>query len=318
MLVPAAGCNVVFCASRDQKLEDQIFDVAGRLRAGLVKENMLTSKTQRNGVDIYYPRKSKFPSGGLPICRIVKAQINAPLDEVSAMWFNQDSRIDWDTSVTDCQILKEENSETCVTYFEGRAGYVVPARDFAMTICRVPAGVVGINDYMSSAYVNVDAASLAPRATSWAVRGKMNSLLLLRPLNAGVTEVTYVVEVQPNGWLFSWFVDYFGNCLADPIVNMKKELEDDLEGEDATASVEEIARQRFKRHQLQKEEKNHTSIVKDVTADVEDLKKTVQILEARLADIRKSQRSEGLDLSALEKRVKSDISRLNKRINQGS
>jgi hypothetical protein len=192
------------------------------------------------------------------------------------------------------------------------------ALDFALTLCRVPAGVVGINDFMSSAFVNVDASSVAPHATSWAVRGKMNSVLLLKPLNAELTEVTYVVEVQPNGWLFTMFVDYFANCLADPIVNMKKELEHDLVGEDANASVEEIARQRFKRHQLQLQEKNHTSIVKDVTADVEALQSTLAILEARLADIRKSQRAEGLDLSALEKRVQADIARLKKRISQSS
>ena len=187
-----------------------------------------------------------------------------------------------------------------------------------MTICRVPAGVLGINDFMSSAYVNVDASDLAPPAATWAVRGKMNSVLLLKPLNAELTEVTYVVEVQPNGWLFSWFVDYFGNCLADPIVHLKQELEQDLVGEDASASVEEIARQRFKRHQLQQREKNHTSIIKDVTAEVEDLRKTLSILEARLGDIRKTQKAEGLDLSALEKRVQSDISRLKARINKNS
>lgn len=190
--------------------------------------------------------------------------------------------------------------------------------DFALTICRVPAGVVGINDFMSSAYVNVDASSIAPTATTWAVRGNMNSLLLLKPLNAGVTEVTYVVEAQANGWLFNFFVDYFGNCLADPIVNMKKELERDMVGEDANASVEEIARQRFKRHQAQLNEKHHTSIVKDVTADVEDLRRTLTILEARLSDIRKSQKAEGLDLSALESRVQSDISRLKSRISRSS
>lgn len=175
---------------------------------------------------------------------------------------------------------------------------------------------MGVNDFMSSAFVNVDASAIAPKATTWAVRGKMNSILLLKPLNAGVTEVTYVVEVQPNGWLFSFFVDYFGNCLADPIANMKKELEQDLVGEDANASVDEIARQRFKRHQAQLNEKNHTSIVKDVTADVEDLRNTLTILEARLADIRKSQKAEGMDLSALEKRVQSDIARLKARISR--
>lgn len=309
--------TVAVCGSRDKVLEDQIFDVAGRLRSGLSKDNLLVSKTERNGVSVYYPRKSKFPVG-LPICRIVKAQINAPVDEISAMWFNHDSRVDWDSSVVDTQVLKENDSETCVAYMEGKPGYIASARDFAITICRVPAGVVGINDFMSAAFVNVDAASLAPTATSWAVRGKMNSILLLKPLNAEVTEVTYVVEVQPNGWFFSWFVDYFGNRLADPIANMKKELERDLVVEDAEASVEEIARQRFKRHQAQMQEKNQTSIVKDVTADVEDLKKTLVILEARLQDIQKSQKAEDLDLSALEKRIQSDIVRLKRRIGQSS
>lgn len=187
-----------------------------------------------------------------------------------------------------------------------------------MTICRVPAGVLGINDFMSTAFVNVDASDIAPKATSWAVRGKMNSVLLLKPLNAGLTEVTYVVEVQPNGWLFSFFVDYFANFLADPVANMKKELEHDLVGEDANASVEEIARQRFKRHQAQLNEKNHASIVRDgVPADVEDMRRTLVVLEARLADIRKTQKA-GMDLSTLEKRVQADIARLKQRISQSS
>jgi hypothetical protein len=65
---------------------------------------------------------------------------------------------------------------------------------------------------------------------------------------------------------------------------------------------------------MQKEENKSATIVSDVTSSREDLERTLAILEAKLGDIQKTRRSEGLDLADLEKRVRGDIQKLRERI----
>lgn len=173
---------------------------------------------------------------------------------------------------------------------------------------------MGLRDFMSVAFINVDASAEVPK-TATAVRGKQNSILLLQPVNAETTDVTYVVEVQPNGWVPTVMAEFFGDNLIKTLRDLKVELEDMENLEEAGASVEEAARMRFKRHLAQQQDK-HSTIVTDVTSSLEDLKVARAALEKRLKDIQKSKSTDGLDLSALEGRVKRDIAQLTARISK--
>jgi hypothetical protein len=168
---------------------------------------------------------------------------------------------------------------------------------------------------MSVAFINVDASTVLPTSSS-AVRGKQNSILVLQPINAETTEVTYVVEIQANGWIPSFVAEFFADNLVSTLRSMKAELEAGENQEEASATIEEAARMRFKRHLAQKEGKQGTTIVNDVTSSVEDLKVAKAALEKKLQDIRKSKATDGLDLSELESRVKKDLSHISERIRQ--
>ena len=237
---------------------------------------------------------------------------------MSSLWQSQGARKNWDSNYCDdSQVVKEYNSETSLAYIRGRPGYVIPARDYAFHICRVPGGIVGLNDFMSVAFINVDAANAVPTCgTAWAVRGNMNSILLLRPVNAEITDVTYIVECSVNGWIFPFVAEYFADTIVKTLTNMKKELEADENSEEATASIEEAARLRFQRHLAQKEENKATTIVNDITSNPEDLQETLAILQRRLKEIQASKRTDGIDLSRLEDRVKKDIAHITHRLQQ--
>lgn len=189
------------------------------------------------------------------------------------------------------------------------------ARDFAFNICRVPGGMVGLRDFMSVAFINVDASTVVPPTAS-AVRAKHNSILVLQPINAETTEVTYVVEVQANGWIPSFVAEFFADNLVSTLRSMKAELEAAENNEEASATIEEAARLRFKRHLAQKEGKHSTTIINDVTSNVEDLRVAKAALEKKLQEIRKAKSTEGLDLSELENRVKKDLNQISERIRQ--
>ncbi|CAE7588073.1 unnamed protein product, partial [Symbiodinium microadriaticum] len=186
------------------------------------------------------------------------------------------------------------------------------ARDFAFHICRVPGGMVGLRDFMSVAFINVDASADLPQSPS-AVRGKQNSILLLQPVNAEVTDVTYVVEVQAGGWVPSFIAEYFGDNLVKTLRGMKVELEASVELEGAGASVEEVARIRFKRHLAQQEGNISATAMSDMTVNVDDLKAVRTAMEKKLKDI---QKAKSPDFAELEGRVKKDIAQISAQIRQ--
>jgi hypothetical protein len=305
----------VFCSKREKALDDKIFDVSNRLKIGLVENEKKCRARNKDGVQICHLANIRYGWKGYPLVRIANARIKAPIEEVSSCWFNQGARKKWDIGFCDeSQLLKEYDSETALAYIKGKTRYLFPSRDFAFHVCRVPGGLVGIQDYLAVAFINTDAAQDVP-ATSWSVRGNMNSILLLQPVNAQVTDVTYIVEYAVNGWVPSFLAEFVADNAANTLLQLKKDLEEE-ESSEQGVSIEEAARMRFRKHQMQKEENKSATIVNDVTSSRADLEKTVAILEAKLLDIQKTRRNEGLDLADLENRVKSDIQRIRERIKQ--
>jgi hypothetical protein len=309
-----AAQSSVFCSKREKALEDKIFEVSNRLKIGLI-ENEKKCRPPKDGVQICTLANIRYGWKGYPLVRIANARIKAPIEEVSSCWFNQGARKKWDTNFCDeSQLLKEYDNETALAYIRGKTRYLFPSRDFAFHVCRVPGGLVGIQNYLAVAFINTDAAQEVP-ATAWSVRGNMNSILLLQAVNAQVTDVTYIIEYAVNGWVPTFIAELAADNAANTLLQLKKDLEEE-ESSEQGVSIEEAARMRFRKHQMQKEEKKSATIVNDVTSSRADLEKTVAILEAKLLDIQKTRRNEGLDLGDLENRVKSDIKSIRERIKQ--
>jgi hypothetical protein len=63
----------------------------------------------------------------------------------------------------------------------------------------VPAGDLG-GSFGAQAFVQTNAANSLPE-NSGAVRGNINSIILLEPVDGYTTRVRYVCEIEPKGWL---------------------------------------------------------------------------------------------------------------------
>jgi hypothetical protein len=309
-----AGQSLASCSTkRDKDLEEKIFNVSNRLKIALLENEKKCRPRNKDGVQICTLANIRYGWKGYPLVRVAHARVQAPIEELSSCWFLQGARKSWDVDFCEeSQLVKEQDSETALAYIRGKTRYLFPSRDFAFHVCRVPGGLLGIQDYLTVAFVNTDASNEVP-ISAWSVRGNMNSILLLRPVNAQVTDVTYIVEYAVNGWVPTFLAEFAADNAVSTLLQLKKQVEAEESFEEGV-SIEEAARKRFQKHQMQKEENKSATIVSDVTSSREDLQRTLAILEAKLGDIQKARRSEGLDLADLEKRVKGDIQKLRERI----
>ncbi|KAG5179525.1 hypothetical protein JKP88DRAFT_224095 [Tribonema minus] len=165
---------------------------------------VLTRRTDLNGVTIYSVTNEAAHSkaGGLPVVRVAEAVIKAPVAEVAALWWHVQSRKDWDSVNTqDCQLVKALGTDERLVYLQGKPkrGGVISSRDFAYVMHRVPAQELGARTG-SALFIQTNTASEVP-ANSSSVRGDVNSLLLLEPLDATTTRARYAIEIDVKGWL---------------------------------------------------------------------------------------------------------------------
>ena len=88
----------------------------------------------------------------------------------------------------------------------------------------------------------------------------------------------------------------------------------------ADLSVEEAARRKFAKDQIRAAnresggDKNISLVDDGVLAQREDLLQAVVMLEKKLADVRRMESSDGLDLSELKARISADLSKAKKRL----
>lgn len=304
--------NVTVCSNdgtSNQKSE-KILSLAQRLKIG-IDDSQRKFLRDRNGVKIFYPKSTK--SFVLPIVRIGEVEINASVEIIAAQWEEFQNRKDWDESVADTQLINLDGKK--VAYIQQRAIFPIPSRDFSFSMHKLPGGVLGINDFRVIAFINVDDSNSIVQ--SWkAIRGKTNSILVLRPVGFNKTLVTQVIEVSPGGWIFNVF-GIADACAGDNVVNslsfLKKSIESTEEEESSQLSVEEAAQKRMQKNKAKKEQAE-LSIVEDVTVEKEDLLATVALLQRKLKELQATEVSQGMDLSALRKRVESDLKNTTERL----
>ena len=320
--VSALGVSSVIVFSDrkvDVRPEMKILNLAERIKATLpVYEEVLTrTATLKDSVEVFCPKMGKkLSTKEFPTCRYSRTEIHAPLEEVTRLYLDHEMRKHWDKDICDNSSVSRnlDDEKLSINYLLGRPGYVFPPRDFVFIMSKIPGGIVGLNDYRSVAIISIDAADSLPKS-SWAVRGNMNSVLILEPISAERTMATYFVEVNYQGWISSWMAEFSANNLATTLRNLKKELEGAVHAEDDSLSVEEAARLRFRRHQeYEAKRKVGDSIMDDVSASREDLQSVVSILEKRLRELRASESKDGLDLAELKRRVEKDLLKAKERL----
>jgi hypothetical protein len=81
----------------------------------------------------------------------------------------------------------------------GKPKPFISPRDFCFTSCRIPASLAR-HPFQAQVFVQIDSAQDVP-ADAQCVRGNTYSVIVLTPLSAERTKVTYIVDMAVNGWI---------------------------------------------------------------------------------------------------------------------
>ena len=254
----------------------------------------------------------KFSSTGLPVARIASVEIKGDVKSVAAMWSNAQARQQWDQTAASTSAAISAKDGIQYNVFRGKQGWLIPAREFVYTCVALPPAVVGLNSINSMVVFQKDAHDKLPQGAGGAVRGEMNSLLVLEPVGHHKTKATLLVECDPKGlsWLLgSGTVDFLaGDGIVKPLWWLKVAVEEGLD--DDSLSIEAAAQKRFLRKQNAERELGATIVDPGSTeSSEEDLQETIRILEDRLRAIARDERETGLNLSDLKTRVKNDLAK---------
>lgn len=310
---------VIFYSRRQQALSqraskkcdewERLLSVAGELKGRINEEVSSKSPVVYNGISIWRTNRG---SPQYPVQRILKTSINAPIDVVEDYWTNIENRKLWDTVwLSDSQKVSEINENVSLGYVRCKPGYFSSARDFSFFFSKIPGNAVGCNNIFSRAIVTADA-SAHIQTSSWAVRGSLNSLLILEPKGPKVTMATWIIEYSINGWIPLLLADMYADRIAISLNALKSVAEYD-EALENTTDIDEVALRRFNKQQIRKNQ--ISSIVSDANAMNEDLQDTLHLLEKKLSDVIVEERLTGLDFSVLKQRIESDINQIRQRIN---
>ena len=260
-------------------------------------------RTLNNGVQVY---SSRISSKG--ILNVGVVEINASKDDIASYWENQLNRPTWDKSFcAKVDSIQLSPSIPCFRIY-GPSKYIIPSRDFGFIQHIFPGAVLGIKDFNTVAYIQVDS-TIVP--FSWIyIRGKLNTILLLEPLSLNKTRVTYIVEVDPAGltWLLPIIPSLIiGDNPLSTLSNLKIAMEPKIEDSNGTLTVEEAARKKFQDQQNLLHKENLTSIIDESVATYEELNETIEKLEIKLKQIQKDEKKLKLDLSELKIRIEHDL-----------
>jgi len=319
-----------------QEENAKAYEITQRLRAGLNEGKIdtwgqpdLTGKLDHRariksqyeksigGIDVFtlYDKQSgsyTFGSTGLPIARVASVEIKGDVKSIAAMWSDAQARQQWDKTAASTSITVSAEDGVQYSYFRGKAGWLIPAREFVYTSVALPPAVVGLNSINSMVVFQKDAHDKLPSSGAWAVvRGKMNSLLVLEPVGHSRTKATLLVECDAKGlgWLLgSSAVDFLaGDSTVRALWWLKVAIEEDL-GDDSL-SIEAAAQKRFTRKQERERELGATIVDHGSANSKEDIQETVRILEARLQALSRDEKEAGLNLGDLKARVRADLAK---------
>ena len=287
--------------------------VGEQLKKGLSGDSLRPQgvKAGKN-ITVHYLKNSDglFYEKGLPIARVAKIEISAPVQKVVEMFMDNKNRSEWDATCSVSQIAISKTTGENVNYILNKSSALSPARDFAFVSIELPSAIVGINNFNAKVVVSRDAANEVPRR---GVRAQVNSIMVMEPVGLYKTLVTYVVEASPGGWI-SYFPSLANLLAGNALVMFLDGLKGSLEESDATESmsIEDAARTRFNRNLTRAS--RTTSIVDDVGVTKADLRSTVALLERKLAELRRVESADKIDLSELRDRVSKDLQKARERL----
>lgn len=299
--------STAFCDNKSS-----VLDVSKSLKFGYpaIGENeALTFLKEINKVKVYCPKNTSDSA----IYRIATTEIRAPIDEITSIISDHQMRKTWDKNFCFHSQVVEANDKEKLNYIRGYSGIFAPPRDYVFSMKKLTGALVGSNDFRSVVYACVDASDAIPNS-SWAVRGKMNSLLILEPKSVERTQATYIVSIVANGWMPDFISVLSADAYVSTLSMLKKEVERTNSEDEKLLSVDEAARLRFERKQILSKEASITSIVDDVGASKENLLSTEKILERKLKDISAAEKSDGIDMSDLKHRIQRDLKNVKDRL----
>ncbi len=297
------------------------YEITQRLRNGMDQNNLRIRPSVKNDAPVRVFTLWKdggyiFGKNGLPIARVATCDIKGDINTVADKYVDIKHRKDWDRTADDTYSSVSKDDGVSYSYFKGKAGWLVPARDFVFTQVELPPGVVNISDIQARVIFNRDCHDKLPLGR--AIRGEQNSLLILQSGGLHKTKVTMLTECDPKGWANIFGTGTMDWLVGDSTVQVIKYLKESVEMEveqDAGLSVEEAARLRFMKKQRQMDELGSNTIVEELSpAAREDLIETVKMLEVRLSKIVKDEHETKMDLTELKARVNSDLSKAKMRL----
>jgi len=170
----------------------------------MADSDVMTLRKETNGVWIFSPsdEDKHRANGGLPVARIATTTIKKSINDISNLWWNVNERKNWDSVNTeDSNVVKSLSVEEQLVYLQGKPkkGGVISSRDFSYNMFRLEGKNLGFASG-SVLFVQISAPTEVP-ANKKSVRGDVNSILLLEPIDAGTTKVSYVIEMDVKGWL---------------------------------------------------------------------------------------------------------------------
>jgi hypothetical protein len=240
--------------SSTRPLTAGVVDGVTRRLGGLVQSlkdgKGLEDRGVQRGVHIFAltdaAAKAHAQAGGLPVVRVAEATISASLEDVARCWWHVAARKSWDSvNTADSSLVASLGRDHRLVYLQGKPkrGGIVASRDFSYEMCRVP--VEHVNGHPGSAlFVQVNRPEDVP-SNAPSVRGDVNSLLLMEPLDATTTKVKYAIEVDVRGWLPTGVVRKAADDLPLVLAEMRDHLEQSAAVE-AAMSDEELAKASYK------------------------------------------------------------------------
>eukprot|EP00127_Corallochytrium_limacisporum_P002089 Clim_evm3s103 gene=Clim_evmTU3s103 len=152
------------------------------------------------GLKVYWDSEN----GGSWPFRLGKVSVNCSAEKYAEVLWNYPLRAEWDSLNTDAiEELKVETDTSKLVWLLGKPKPGLSARDFVFHSTKIP------QDDGSFLFVQTDAAKdpAKPEDQSVAVRGNVNTLMYIKPAGESSCDITYIMEIQVNGWVPNFVVD---------------------------------------------------------------------------------------------------------------
>lgn len=280
----------------DKETYNKMMTITKRLKI-CFKESELRCKN-KDGVQICTLKYQPHGWKGYPLVRVAKTTVELPIEKIVELWYDHNSRKEWDTNFcSNSELIEVIGSKIPIGHITGRSRYYYPPRDYAYHIKEIPSSFLDLSRFNSKAILNIDASDDIPLQNG-IVRGNMNSLLYLKAVTPHQTEVTYIVEYSLNGWTTKDLGEFVANNAVDIILKLKK----DKEEPQLEPTFEDLLIERSRKDEMRKSRKKYENLKTKA-----DLQKIIDIIEPKLAEIQNLPKKERKGFESLETRLVDDI-----------